>query len=177
MPEMYCPRCGRELDLDSGEVRFCRYCGFSLVDTKEALHGYSDQKRIGFSIVTCSYALLLIVTLLLHGQYVSLNTGWVYWLLTLLIVASVSFFVSAAVSALKPALFSKTMHRDKAVEPDADGARVLRNNEGQRKSLLPRQSEPVTDLSNQIGDREPVREPRSVIEGTTRNLNDRNQSE
>jgi hypothetical protein len=146
---------------------------FSLVDTKEALHGYSDQKRMGFSIVTCSYALLLIVTLLLHGQYVSLNTGWVYWLLTLLIVASVSFFISAAISASKPAMFLKVMRRDKAaLEPEADGANVLRNNEGQRKSLLPPQSEPVTDLSNQIGDRELVREPRSVIEGTTRNLND-----
>ena len=178
MPEMYCPQCGRELVLDSGETRFCRYCGFSLVDTKEALHGYSEQKRIGFSIVTLSYAVLLIVTLLLHGQYVSLNTGWVYWLLTLLIVASVSFFVSAAISASMPGMFLKVMRRDKAtLEPDADGASVLKNSEGQRKSLLPPQSEPVTGLSNQIGDRELVREPRSVVEGTTRNLSDRNQSE
>ena len=107
MPEMYCPRCGRELELDSGEIRFCRYCGFALADTKDALHGYSEHKRVGFSIVTWSYSLLLIITLLLHGQYVSLNTGWIYWLLTLLIVVSVSFFASAAVSALKPAMFSK----------------------------------------------------------------------
>ena len=70
---MYCPQCGRELELDSGETRFCRYCGFSLTDTKEALHGYSEQKRIGFSVVTWAYALLLLVTLLLHGGYVSLE--------------------------------------------------------------------------------------------------------
>ena len=164
MPEMYCPRCGRELELDSGETRFCRYCGFSLVDTKEALHGYSPQKRLGFSIVTWSYTLLLIVTLLLHGQYVSLNTGWVYWLLTMLIVASVSFFTSAAVSALKPALFSKTMRRDKATpEPHADRAST-------RTSLHPPQSEPITGLNTP--QRELVREPRSVIEGTTRKLDD-----
>jgi predicted amidophosphoribosyltransferase len=75
MPQMYCPQCGRELALDSGEISFCRYCGFSLVDTKEALHGYSQQKRTGFSIVTLSYTLLLMVTLLLHGQYVSLQYG------------------------------------------------------------------------------------------------------
>ena len=30
MPSMYCPQCGRELSLDSGDVRFCRYCGFLL---------------------------------------------------------------------------------------------------------------------------------------------------
>lgn len=112
MPEMYCPQCGRELELDSGETRFCRYCGFSLTDTKEALHGYSEQKRIGFSVVTWAYALLLLVTLLLHGGYVSLETSWVYWLISILIVVSVSCFVSAAVSALKPALFAKAKLRN-----------------------------------------------------------------
>lgn len=170
MPEMYCPQCGRQLDLDSGEIRFCRYCGFSLVDTKDALHGYSEQKRIGFSIVTCSYALLLIVTLLLHGQYVSFNTGWVYWLFTILIVASASLFISAAMSALKPALFLKTMRRDKTTpEPHADSAAALKSSEGH---ALPSSSAPVTSLSNQ-GVRERVTQPRSVIEGTTKKLNDR----
>jgi hypothetical protein len=171
MPEMYCPRCGRELDLDSGEIRFCRYCGFSLVDTKEALHGYAEQKRMGFSIVTWSYTLLLIVTLLLHAQYVSLNTGWVYWLLTMLIVASVSFFTSAALSALKPALFSKTMRRDKAaLEPHADRASVPGNDEGH---VLLTGNMPVPDFINQRDTRDAVREPRSVVEATTHSLNDR----
>lgn len=171
MPEMYCPRCGRELELDSGETRFCRYCGFSLVDTKEALHGYSEQKRLSFSIVTWAYVLLLIVALLLHGQYVSLNTGWVYWLLTMLIVASVSFFTSAAVSALKPALFSKTMRRDQATPGShADRASALGNNEGH---VLSTGNMPLTDFSSQGNTRDAIREPRSVVEGTTHRLNDR----
>ncbi len=72
---MYCPQCGRELNLDSGDVWFCRYCNFLLTDTKEALQGYSKQKRTGFSIVTWSYALLLIVTLLLHGGYLPNRGG------------------------------------------------------------------------------------------------------
>ena len=174
MPQMYCPQCGRELDLDSGEIRFCRYCGFSLVDTKEALHGYSQQKRMGFSIVTWSYVLLLLVTLLLHGRYVSLNTGWIYWLLTLLIVVSVSCFTSAAVSALNPALFSKTMRRDKAaLARRGNKTGALGTTEGHATSL-PASSTPIADLSNQR--REPVMEPRSVIEGTTKNLNERSPS-
>ena len=107
MPSMYCPQCGRELNLDSGDVRFCRYCGFLLTDTKEALQGYSKHKRTGFSIVAWSYALLLIVTLLLHGSYIPIATGWGYWVSALLIVVSVSLFVSAAVTAMKPQLFSK----------------------------------------------------------------------
>ena len=163
MPQMYCPQCGRELDLDSGDIRFCRYCGFSLLDTKESLQGYSKQKRTGFSIVTWSYALLLIVTLLLHGRYVSLNTGWVYWLLTALIVISVSFFCSAAVSALKPAMFSKSKKTETGEHP-------LPLSEGHTTAALPPSRLPVDDLR---GDhRERVGEPRSVVEGTTKKLRD-----
>jgi len=105
---MYCPQCGRELNLDSGDVRFCRYCGFLLTDTKEALQGYSKQKRTGCSVVTWSYVLLLIVTLLLHGGYLPIAAGWAYWVPAILIVVSVSLFVSAAISAMKPQMFSRS---------------------------------------------------------------------
>lgn len=165
MAEMYCPQCGRELDLGPADIRYCRYCGFSLLDTKEALQGYSKQKRIGFSIVAWSYSLLLIVTLLLHGQYVSLNTGWIYWLLTLMIVISASFFISAAVSAMKPSLFSKSKRHGAAAHLDSPSA--LNSSEAQ---LLP--ATIPGDLSNQDSGREPVREPRSVVEDTTRRLNE-----
>ena len=113
---MYCPQCGRELSLDSGDVRFCRYCGFLLTDTKEALQGYSKQKRTGFSVVTWSYALLLIVTVLLHGSYIPLAAGWGYWVSAILIVVSVSLFASAAVSAMKPQLFSKPAGGQKGLD-------------------------------------------------------------
>lgn len=172
MPEMYCPQCGRELELDSGEIRFCRYCGFSLTETKEALHGYSRQKRMGFSIVTWAYALLLLVTLLLHGQYVSLDTRWGYWIPTFLIVISVSFFVSAAASALKPALFSKSKRGNQTkLEGQADTREL--SGTGQAASLLPTPGVPVTDFASQGQRRETVGEPRSVVEGTTRKLDDR----
>ncbi len=41
-------------------LRLRRYCFFSLGETKDALHGYTEQKRTGFSIVTWSYALSLL---------------------------------------------------------------------------------------------------------------------
>ena len=170
---MYCPQCGRELDLDAGDIRFCRYCGFALLDTKESLQGYSQQKRTSFSIVTWSYSLLLIVTILLHGRYVSLDTKWVFWLLTILIVASVSFFIAAAVSAMTPAMFSKLkVGGDARPGSQTDTARSLRTSETFDTSLLPPAKEPVSDLSNSRA-REKVETPRSVVEGTTKNLNDR----
>ena len=135
---MFCPQCGRDLDLDSGQVRFCRYCGFSLADTKDALHGYSKQKRVGFSVVTWSYLLLLILTLLLHAKYIPLDTGWGYWLSALLIVVSVSFFVSAAMSALKPELFSKSKQHGRSIlESHKDSPNSLRSAEQHDKLPAP----------------------------------------
>ena len=170
MPQMYCPQCGRELDLDAGDIRFCRYCGFALLDTKESLQGYSQQKRTSFSIVTWSYSVLLIVTILLHGRYVSLDTKWVFWLLTILIVASVSFFISAAVSAMTPAMFSKLKRGgDARLGSQADTARSLRTSETFDTSLLPPAKEPVSDLSN-LRAGEKVKAPPSVVEETTKHL-------
>jgi hypothetical protein len=171
MSNMYCPQCGRELDLDSGDVRFCRYCGFSLVDTKESLQGYSEQKRTGFSIVTWSYALLLIVTLLLHGKYIPLDTRWGYWLSAILIVVSVSFFGSASLSALKPAMFSKAKRGGRgALNPVGDNPNALKDAVKQISSLPALPGGSLTDLSEQERRTAKVKQPRSVAEGTTKRL-------
>lgn len=172
MSIMYCPQCGRELDLDSGGVRFCRYCGFHLVDTKESVQGYSEQKRVGFSVVTWSYTLLLIVTLLLHGKYIPLDTGWGYWLSAILIVASVSLFASASFSALMPAMFSKATRRGKALEPQGDRSNALRSAELRGTSLPPAPGVPVQDLNEQERRTLKIKQPRSVTEGTTKRLDD-----
>jgi hypothetical protein len=179
MTKMYCPQCGRELDLDSGEVRFCRYCGFPLIDTKEALQGYSEQKRTGLSIIIASYALLVILFTLLHGKYVSLDTKWVYWLFFVLFVLSFICFFAATLTAAWPAKFhSKAKRRDKeTLEPHGDSPGALRSAEGHGTSLPPPPSVPVTNLSDQGRRRAKVEEPRSVIEGTTKRMNDRSHSE
>ena len=165
---MYCPQCGRELDLDSGEVRFCRYCGFSLIDTKEALQGYSKQKRIGFSIVTWSYALLLLVTLLLHGNYIPLHTGSGYWLSALLIVVSVSFFGSAALSALKPAMFTKKKGALRSPQNTRDALGDARSRDASLLQEGPANVDQVAQERRTLQNRQPG----SVVEDTTRRLGD-----
>ena len=169
MPNMYCPQCGRELDLDSGDVRFCRYCGFSLVDTKESLQGYSKQKRVGFSIVTWSFALLLMVALLMHDNYIPLHTGWGYWLTALLIVVSVSLFASAALSALKPAMFSKKRRSAKEIpEPHENLSAALADAQS-RGAALPH-AQPANNLGEQEKRAIEMKRPGSVTEGTTKRL-------
>lgn len=161
MPSMFCPQCGRELGLDSGDERFCRYCGFSLLDTKESLQGYSKQKRTGFSVVTWSYALLLIVTLLLHEGYIPLATGWGYWTSALLIVVSVSLFVSAAVSALKPAMFSRTLRGGKvALSEPLASTNALNTKSHDLRPVIVGEAERITARVERT----------SVTEGTTKRL-------
>jgi hypothetical protein len=159
MPNMFCPQCGRELELDMGQVRFCRYCGFSLTDTRESLQGYSQHKRTGFAIVAWSYTLIALVALLLHEKYLPIDTGWGYWLSALLILASVSLFVSAAVTTLRPQLFAKP--KTKALD---DRNRVDQNR------ALPQGSpgEPITEQPTRVNER--IARGASVTEGTTRNL-------
>lgn len=166
---MYCPQCGRELDLESGEVRFCRYCGFTLEDTKESLQGYSKQKRVGFSIVTWSFALLLMVALLLHENYIPLHTGSGYWLSALLIVISVSLFASAALSALKPALFSRKQRRDYGIPEPHEHVRDPLADARSSGASLPH-GLPATDLGEPEKRGMELKQPGSVIEGTTRRL-------
>ena len=170
MPTLYCPQCGRGLDLESSEVRFCRFCGFELADTSDAVRGYSEQKRKGFAVVTWSYAVLLIVTLLLHGGYIPTETRWGYWLSALCIVASVSFFVSASLSALKPAVFMKAKRR--GAESDATHRARVNVLENQRRAgtLPPSPGVPVMDLSSRDKRTVEVMEPRTVAEGTTKKL-------
>lgn len=171
MPNMYCPQCGRELDLDSGDVRFCRYCGFALDDTKEALQGYSKQKRVGFSIVAWSFALLLMVALLMHENYIPLNTGWGYWLTAILIVLSVSLFSSAALSALKPAMFAKKQRPAKGIPEPHEPVRDVLTDAHSRGASLP-QGQPATDLGEPEKRAMEIKRHGSVTEGTTRRLGD-----
>jgi hypothetical protein len=166
MPKMFCPQCGRELELDAEAVRFCRYCGFPLSDTQESLQGYAKHKRTGFAVVTWSYALLALVALSLHEKYLPINTGWGYWLSALLMVVSVSLFVSAAVSTLKPQLFANP----KSAQP-RDHDRVPLKHGGNARALSAHQvgNENLTDA---VDAKELVPRHLSVTEGTTRKLNE-----
>jgi amino acid transporter len=112
--------------------------------------------------------LLLFVTLLLHQKYIPLDTGWGYWLSALLIVMSVSFFVSAAVSALKPGLFSKSKQRGATLEAHQDTPGSLKGASVHDELPLPLPR--LTDTNEQEKIMARVSPPGSVTEGTTTKL-------
>ena len=171
MPMMYCPQCGRELDLGSGDVRFCRYCGFSLTDTKEALQGYSEQRRTGFSIVTWSYALLLLVTLLLHGNYIPLNTGWGYWLSAPHCCERQLLWLGRT-ERIEACDVSKKKRSGKGALQSAGGTPVALGNAKSPNASLPQAGRVSVEQESQERQISMTRRQGSVIEDTTRKLGD-----
>jgi len=75
MSTMYCPQCGRELELDS-DVRFCRYCGLALSDTKDTLRGYTEVKREGYKYTNLSYILLLALFWIQYFGLIQWRSFW-----------------------------------------------------------------------------------------------------
>ncbi|HUR96739.1 MAG TPA: zinc ribbon domain-containing protein [Pyrinomonadaceae bacterium] len=60
MSRIFCPKCGREVETD-GDVRFCRYCGLALSETKDNLRGYSEVKREAYKFINVSFVLVAIL--------------------------------------------------------------------------------------------------------------------
>jgi hypothetical protein len=93
-------------------------------------------------------------------------------------VSFIAFFTASLVAFWPAKLHSRDKSRDKeTLEPHVDGPGALSSAEGHGTSLLTPASVPVTDLSNQGRRRAKAEEPRSVIEGTTKRMNDRSHSE
>jgi len=72
---MFCPQCGREVE-PAGDVRFCRYCGLALGDTRDNLLGFSEVKREGYKFINVSFVL---VAILFWIQYFGLIPWKSFW--------------------------------------------------------------------------------------------------
>jgi hypothetical protein len=85
MSKMYCPQCGRELELDN-DVRFCRYCGLPLSDTKDTLRGYTEVQREGHKYTNLSYILLLVLFWIQYFGLIPWRTFWGgnFWLILII---------------------------------------------------------------------------------------------
>ncbi len=153
---MYCPRCGRDVELET-EVRFCRYCGFSLVDTKDTLRGFTEVKRQGQVFVNLSYLLLLALFWVQYFRLIPWERIWGGTFLLILVVGFVFglWFMGNWV-ADRPAKYLKK--KPEGAELAGEPARELR-------------PAPIEMVE---GDRQTaeILERRSVTENTTRALKD-----
>ena len=81
---MYCPQCGRENELDS-DVRFCRYCGLELGETKDNLRGFSAVRREGYKFINVSFILAGVLFWIQYSGLIPWTSFWGGNLLLILI--------------------------------------------------------------------------------------------
>jgi hypothetical protein len=75
MSELFCPQCGRKIEPDS-EVRFCRYCGLAITETRDNLRGFSEVKREGYKFINVSFVLAAILFWVEYFEFIPWDSVW-----------------------------------------------------------------------------------------------------
>jgi hypothetical protein len=161
---MFCPNCGREIEPDS-DVRFCRYCGLALTETKDNLRGYSEVKREAYKFINVSFVL---VAILFWIQYFGLIpwgsfTGGNFLLILIFgFVFGLWFMGNWVVD--KPAKYVKRKDGDEMAELGAPQTSELEN------KLPSAGGEPIPARDIRINKTVEMIERPSVTDNTTREL-------
>lgn len=163
---MYCPQCGKELELDSAG-RFCRYCGFLLNDTKDNLRGYTDVKRGAYKYANVSYMLLLVLFWIQYFNLVPWDSVWggKFWLVCIFGFVFGLWFMGNWV-AERPAKYVKFGKGEGTLEiSEGDQARILPPSTG-----IPIRNIPIPETDKVLVTKSEMETPPSVTEHTTRHL-------
>lgn len=168
---MYCPQCGRELELDS-DVRFCRYCGLPLSDTKDTLRGYTQVKREGYKYTNLSYILLLVLFWIQYFDLIPWRSfrGGDFWLILIVgFIFGLWFMGNWVVD--KPAKYVKNHNREEPAEltPGEKGI--------QSRTLPLSQGVPLPAVHKRHMKTAEMGKPDSVVEDPTRRLTSRHPSD
>jgi hypothetical protein len=161
---MYCPQCGRELGLDS-DVRFCRYCGLALSDTKDTLRGYTAVKREGYKFTNLSYVLLLGLFWIQYFDLIpwrSFRGG--NFLLIVILGFIFGLWVAGNWVVDRPAKYVKNKRREETAE-SIQGEKSM-----QGGALPPSQGAPLPTAAGRRMTTAELVKPPSAAEDTTRRL-------
>ena len=164
MNAMYCPQCGREVELD-GDVRFCRYCGLALSDTKDTLRGYSEVKREGYKFINVGFVLAAILFWVQYFGLIPWNSFWggnFFLILIFGFIFGLWFMGNWVVD--RPAKYVKNKAGDKPAELTKTDAST------QRRELPVSRGEPVSAGDLDIKRTAEMVERPSVTDDTTRAL-------
>jgi len=161
---MYCPQCGRELELES-EVRFCRYCGLQITDTKDTLRGYTAVKREGHIYTNLSYILLLVLFWIQYFSLIPWRSIWGgdFWLILIVgFIFGLWFMGNWVVD--KPAKYVKNKDQAEPAElaPDEKGIKT--------RALPPSLGVPMPTVDKRNLRKSEMIKSSSVVEDTTRRL-------
>jgi hypothetical protein len=168
---MYCPQCGRELELDS-DVRFCRYCGLSLSDTKDTLRGYTEVKRQGYKYVNLSYILLLALFWIQYFDLIPWRSVWGGNFLLILIIGFIFglWFMGNWV-------VDRPTRYVKARKVEETPGLAQGKTDIPVKALPPSQGTPVAIPDKRAVKTQEIVKPSSITDDTTLSLADRHYSD
>ena len=168
---MYCPQCGRELELDS-DVRFCRYCGLPLSDTKDTLRGYTEVKREGYKFTNLSFMLLLVLFCVQYFGLIPWRSMWGgdFWLIVILgFIFGLWFMGNWVVD--KPAKYVKNKNREGPAE-------LAQSEKSMQGGALPlSQGVPLPTVAGRNMKTAELVKPSSAAEDTTRRLTGQHSSD
>jgi uncharacterized membrane protein YvbJ len=98
-PEMFCPRCGEKNELDSPEVKFCRFCGLPITESKEAVQGLTLIKRQGRRFASWGYVTLQILFCVTFLFLIPTIPSWTSAVLMIIFALSNGFFIAGSLAA------------------------------------------------------------------------------
>ncbi len=100
--EMYCPRCGGKNELDSPEVKFCRYCGLPIAESRDEARGLTPVKRRGRRYAAWGYVTLQALFLGVLLYLIPTLPLWTSAIFVALFALSNGFFIAGSLAAEKP---------------------------------------------------------------------------
>lgn len=139
--EIYCPQCGARNDLDSQNVKFCRFCGLSLLESRDAVRGLTEIKQKGLGYANWGYWILQALFIMMIMLLIPTFPWWASAIFMLIFALSNGFFIAGQIAAAQPDRYSRRRELKNANE---------------------KQSEPVKDKTFSA--------ITSITENTTRNL-------
>ncbi len=111
-PQMFCPRCGGQVEINVPDVKFCRFCGLSLTESRESVQGLTEIKQTGLKFSVWGYVILQILYLVVFLTIISSLSIWSAIILLIVFALSNGFFIAGNFAVGNPEKYQKKSRSD-----------------------------------------------------------------
>ena len=105
--EIFCPQCGGKNILDAADVKFCRFCGLSLLESRDAVQGFTKIKQQGLRYATWGYWMLQILFIVMILLLIPTLSWWASLVFMLIFALSNGFFIAGQIAVDRPARYAQ----------------------------------------------------------------------
>ena len=100
--EIFCPQCGGKNFFDSPNVKFCRFCGLSLLESRDAVRGLTKIKQQGLRYAYSGYWMLQMLFIVMIMLFIREFPWWASTAFMLIFALSNGFFIAGQIAVGKP---------------------------------------------------------------------------